>query len=44
MVAGRPGRNDGPAPNGASRNPYHAFALLDLRIDGYQLLSSYNAR
>lgn len=27
--------------NGASRNPYHTFAILDLRLDGYPLLNSY---
>ncbi|MBN1419965.1 MAG: VCBS repeat-containing protein, partial [Planctomycetes bacterium] len=27
--------------NGASRNPYHAFAILELRIGGFTLLSGY---
>jgi hypothetical protein len=27
--------------NGASRNPYHTFAILNLRIDGYPLLNDY---
>lgn len=27
--------------NGASRNPYHAFAILQLRIDGLTLLEGY---
>ena len=28
--------------NGASRNPYHTFAILDLRIDGTTLLEGYH--
>jgi outer membrane protein assembly factor BamB len=28
--------------NGASRNPYHTFAVLRLRMDGATLLSGYN--
>ncbi len=28
--------------NGASRNPYHCFAILQLRLDGYTLLDGYN--
>jgi hypothetical protein len=27
--------------NGASRNPYHTFAILDLRLDGTRLLQNY---
>jgi len=27
--------------NGASRNPYHTFAILELRIDGHTLLKGY---
>jgi hypothetical protein len=27
--------------NGASRNPYHTFAVLDLRLDGARLLQNY---
>ncbi|NOX55782.1 MAG: hypothetical protein GXP27_15345, partial [Planctomycetes bacterium] len=27
--------------NGAYRNPYHAFAILELRLGGYTLLSGY---
>lgn len=27
--------------NGASRNPYHTFAILDLRLGGYTLLGGY---
>ena len=27
--------------NGASRNPYHAFAILELRLDGYTLLKGF---
>ena len=27
--------------NGASRNPYHTFALLELRLNGYTLLAGY---
>jgi hypothetical protein len=27
--------------NGASRNPYHTFAVLELRIDGHTLLKGY---
>jgi hypothetical protein len=27
--------------NGASRNPYHTFAILELRLGGYTLLSGY---
>ena len=27
--------------NGASRNPYHTFAILDLRIDGVPILQGY---
>ncbi|UCD30041.1 MAG: hypothetical protein JSV03_06080, partial [Planctomycetota bacterium] len=27
--------------NGASRNPYHTFAILELRIGGYTLLKGY---
>ncbi len=28
--------------NGASRNPYHTFGILDLRINGYTLLRGYH--
>lgn len=28
--------------NGASRNPYHTFAILDLRLDGARLLNGYH--
>ena len=28
--------------NGASRNPYHTFGILDLRINGYTLLKGYH--
>jgi len=27
--------------NGASRNPYHTFAILELRLDGHTLLKGY---
>ena len=27
--------------NGASRNPYHTFAILELRLDGWTLLQGY---
>ena len=27
--------------NGASRNPYHTFSILELRLDGYTLLKGY---
>ncbi len=27
--------------NGASRNPYHSFAVLELRLDGFPLLRGY---